>query len=224
MSGEKDYLSEGEWQSAMESAENRLIKLSGIPLIDLRKDFVTIEMDGNPFRVRTFEIGEKSKETLVITHGYTASALTYYTMLKQLSETYRLVLFDNGSWGLNTRLKECEAVNSPKASETWLIDWMQKVFEKLDLPNQYYLAGMSLGGYLMSLYASVAPAKVKALFLLTPLGTEPYNHATYDPYKLNFPFTLKPATRKQINEGLTQEKEKIHQLEFLRDAPLSVIR
>lgn len=72
---------------------------------------------------------------------------------------------------------------------------MQKVFEKLDLPEKYYLAGMSMGGYLMSLYASVCPKRVEGLFLLTPAGTEPYNHATFDPYKLNWPLNNKPATR-----------------------------
>ena len=155
-------------------------------------------MDGNPFHVRTFVVDDKSntKKTLVLTHGYTASALSYYTMMKTLSEKYRLVLFDNGSWGLNTRLKECDGLKSPKVAEAWLIDWLLKVFDKLDLPDKYYLAGMSMGGYLMALYASAAPSRVEGLFLLTPAGTEAYDGSTYDPYKLIYPFTLKKATRK----------------------------
>ena len=168
MTEEKDYLADEEWFSAMLKAEDRLIALSGVPLSEWKKDFITITIDGEPFRVRTFEVGDRSKQTLVLTHGYTASALSYYTMAKKLAEKYHLVLFDNGSWGLNTRLAKCDAVKSPKAAEEWLIDWMCKVFEKLDLPEKYYLAGMSLGGYLMSLYASFAPTKVEGLFLQSP--------------------------------------------------------
>ena len=73
---------------------------------------------------------------------------------------------------------------------------MVKVFDKLDLPDKYYLAGMSMGGYLMSLYASVAHTKVEGLFLLTPSCTEAYDANTYDPYKLMYPYTMKPATRR----------------------------
>ena len=198
MTEEKDILTDAEWYAAMDKTEDRLIVLSGIPLAQVHKDFVTIQMDGNPFQVRTFTIGDIShnKKTLVLTHGYTASALSYYTMIKTLAEKYRLILFDNCSWGLNSRPKECSGLKSPVAAEEWLIEWIVKVFDKLDLPAKYYLAGMSMGGYLMSLYASVAPTRVEGLFLLTPAGTEPYDHSTYDPYKLLYPFTNKPATRK----------------------------
>ena len=75
------------------------------------------------------------------------------------------------------------------------------------------LAGHSMGGYLLSLYASVAPHKVKALFLISPAATAPYDPETYDPYDLLDPFTLKPLTRKQTDKMLTLEKDKKSMLE-----------
>ena len=78
-------------------------------------------------------------------------------MIKTLAESYRLVLFDNCSWGLNTRLSVCEGLESPVKAEAWLINWLVKVFAELDLPEKYFLAGHSMGGYLMSLYASTVP-------------------------------------------------------------------
>ena len=153
-------------------------------------------MKEGPFRVRVFEIGDKTKKTLVITHGFSGCALSYYTMIHTLAKSYRLVLFDNCSWGLNTRVQTCEGLESPVKAEAWLIDWLVKVFDKLDLPEKFFLAGHSMGGYLMSLYASTAPQKVGGLFLLSPAGTEPYDPVTYDPYNILHPFQLKPMTRK----------------------------
>ena len=53
-------------------------------------------MDGAPFKVRTFYFGrnDKSKPTLVITHGNMAQIIGFFRLLKLLSEKYRLVAFD----------------------------------------------------------------------------------------------------------------------------------
>ena len=80
-----------------------------------------IQMEGNPFEVRTIIYGKKEegKETLVMTHGYMGSSSTWFWMLKPLAEKYRLVLFDHGSFGLNTRLDQSSGLDSPEASEEW---------------------------------------------------------------------------------------------------------
>ena len=64
---------------------------------------ITIQMENKPFDVRTYVIGDKQKKTLVLIHGYTGAAILFYKMLKPLSEKYRIVMFDHGSWGINTR-------------------------------------------------------------------------------------------------------------------------
>ena len=72
-------------------------------------------MDGKPFKVRTFYFGEadSGKKTLILTHGFLDSMLSFFSCLKLISQHYRVIGFDNLSWGLNTRLKEHPGVHDP---------------------------------------------------------------------------------------------------------------
>ena len=81
------------------------MELSGV---NVRSSFIYFQMDGRPFRVRVFEIGDKSRETLVFMHGYLQSSLNFAipALFKPLADKYRVVFFDHGSTGLNTRYKK----------------------------------------------------------------------------------------------------------------------
>ena len=83
---------------------------------------------------------------------------------------------------MNTRLSECSGYESPQAAESWLSDWVEKVFEKLDLPQKFLLAGHSYGCYLASLYAGKFPKKILSFYMISPAGVQPYNAKTYNPY------------------------------------------
>ena len=54
-------------------------------------------------------------------------------------------------------------------------------------------------------YASHHPERIEALFLQSPAGSNPYDEATYDPYKIREPQT-EPAypTKKQVDQYLAQ--------------------
>ena len=99
-------------------------------------------------------------------------------------------MFDHGSWGLNTRLKESSGLASAEAAEAWMVDFIEQVFDNIDLPPKFYLAGHSYGGWMSSIYASKHPDRVSKLFLISPAGTQPYDPQTYDPYKLRDPTDL----------------------------------
>lgn len=119
----------------MESAEDEILKLSGVSMSQIKKRFITIEMDGKPFKVRTFYIGDESqKKTLVMTHGFALASVLFYKMLFKLSQEYRIVMFDHSSWGLNTRLEVSQGLESPELAERWMTDFVERVFEKLQLP------------------------------------------------------------------------------------------
>ena len=87
----------------MDKHELRLVELSQC---EVNLSFVTIEMDGKPFRVRKYEIGEEKsgKKTLVMVHGYGVTGTYFFHLWKYLSAHYRIVSFDNFGWGQNTRL------------------------------------------------------------------------------------------------------------------------
>ena len=150
----------------MLETEDRLIELSDV---SVNKDFVWIEMDGNQFRVRTFEFGDKAKKTMVIIGGYPFSVLRYVRIYKALSERYRVVLFEHGSFGMNTKLRECSGYASYEAAEDWMADFLQKVFSKLDLPEKICLAAICFGGSMAALYASQYPHRVEGLFCINPI-------------------------------------------------------
>ena len=56
-------------------------------------------------------------------------------------------MFDNCCKGLNTRLDACSGLESPEAAEQWMIDFIVKTIDALDLPPKFLLAGHSYGGY-----------------------------------------------------------------------------
>lgn len=92
-------------------------------------------MDGEPFFVRNTVLGDKSKPTLLLVHGYMCGGLSGFVQwFKYLLPHYRIVIFDNCGWGLNTRLDTCSGSASPEAAETWLMDFMSKAVSALDLP------------------------------------------------------------------------------------------
>ena len=93
--------------------------------------YTDVEIEGKAFQVRTFYYRkeDKTKKTLVFTHGYMGSIVYYLASLKGLAEKYRLVLFDNCCKGLNTRLVYTEAINTVDTCESWLRDFMTNTID-----------------------------------------------------------------------------------------------
>ena len=121
---------------------------------------MTIEIDGEPFDIWTTFVGDQTKKTLLMTHGYMlAGVMAYFKTFKKLTEHYRVIVFDHGSFGLNTRRAKCPALENPPealpdACEMWLLEWWTKYVDALELPEKFYLAGHSMGGHQAMLYAS----------------------------------------------------------------------
>ena len=86
-------------------------------------------------------------------------------------------MFDNCCKGMNDRIVQVdhELFQNADLAEQWLIEFMTKTIDALDLPDKFLLAGHSYGGYLVSLYASVRPERVESMFLVTPAFVEPYD-------------------------------------------------
>ena len=84
-----------------------------------------MQIDGKNFKVRTViydKYPKKKNETLLMTHGYALSLAFFFKIIKPLGENLRLVLIDNASWGLNTRVQNCSKhLQSPEASEKYCL-------------------------------------------------------------------------------------------------------
>lgn len=206
-------LSDESWQEEMEGLERQLFAEGDLDLYKLTSKYTMIKMEGKDYAVRTHIYNDdKDKKTLLMTHGFGMSGvLTSFKIAKPLAEHYRLVIFDNGGFGLNTKITEKpeQALSSPDASEAYIVEWWKQYVDTLtengDLPPKFYLTAHSAGGLQAMLYASFCPERIEALFLQSPAGSEEYNEVTYDPYKIrisdkgDFAYPSKKEVDKTIN-------------------------
>ena len=100
--------------------------------------YTVINKNGGDYKVRTFYFGceepESEKKTLILTHGFMANIVSYLSLLKRLSEKYRLIAFDNMGWGLNTKIPTHFGadVDDPAMAEAWILDFYEQVINGLD--------------------------------------------------------------------------------------------
>ena len=68
-----------QWETAQLNLEDEIIQLSGFQTNEYEREFKIIKLKGEQFKVRTFNFdrNDKSKETLVLTHGNMAQAISY---------------------------------------------------------------------------------------------------------------------------------------------------
>ena len=106
-----------------------------------------------------------------------------------------------------------------------MIEWIEKVFDKLDLPAKFYLSGHSYGGWMGSLYASRHPERISKLFMISPAGTQPYDPSSYDPYKLRDAndLTKDYMNRKNVDKMLQMDLKRKHWLAPLAKLPQDVL-
>jgi cardiolipin-specific phospholipase len=117
--------------------------------------------------VSTIIVGDPSKPTLVLTHGYNGSVLLFYKSIKSIAQDFRLVLFD--IIGMGTSSRPPFACTDNLQADQFFIEVFEQWRAALDLTG-FFLAAHSFGGYLMGTYASLYPQHVKKLLLLSPLG------------------------------------------------------
>ena len=137
-----------------------------MPLDVIKRKFVKILLEGQELAIRTaiVQTGDKNgppKPTLVLCHDYMDAAPTsWFPFIKDLSEHFRLVMPDLGTYGANTRIHDCEHVNrTGDVAERFILDWWLKWVEAMnkDLPEKFNLCGIANGGFQAGLYASHAP-------------------------------------------------------------------
>jgi len=76
-----------------------------------------------PLQIRTYVYNDDmSKKTLLMTHGYCMSSVFFARLLPELSKHYRIVMFDNLGWGLNSRTQNVgDALDSSEKAEQWIM-------------------------------------------------------------------------------------------------------
>ena len=69
-------------------------------------------------------------KSLVLTHGFLSGSGAHLSILGLLAKHFHILLFDNLSWGLNTRLDwETRATKGPQEAEDFIIEFLEKTFD-----------------------------------------------------------------------------------------------
>jgi pimeloyl-ACP methyl ester carboxylesterase len=102
-------------------------------------------------------------ETVVLLHGFAASADSWNRFAKPLTRRYRVIAPDLPGWGASTRL-EAASYGYPAQ-----VDRVHQLLSQLGL-GRVHLVGHSMGGFIASAYAARYPEEVINLGLIAPHG------------------------------------------------------
>ena len=102
-------------------------------------------------------------ETLVLLHGFNGDAYHFARTARHLKKHFRIIAPDLPGFGET----ECDETISHRIEDIAqrLLAWLDH--QKID---HFYLGGNSMGGYISTAMARLAPDRVRALWLLAPGG------------------------------------------------------
>ena len=117
-----------QFEARLETCETAILKLTGMPVGAFERHWAEFQLEGSAFRARYFTFGDKSKPTLVMTHGYATFALSHFMLFKGLAQHFRVLIFDNSSWGGNSRRPNCRGIESPELADQMMLEWLEGFF------------------------------------------------------------------------------------------------
>ena len=88
---------------------------------------------------------------MVLVHGYGASGLIFYKIIKQLSEHFHLILIDIIGMGASSR--PAFRAQNANEGEDFFVDFLEKWRLAMGNIKDFYLAGHSFGGFICGHYA-----------------------------------------------------------------------
>ena len=122
---------------------------------DLHVFNVNIKLKDKTYQwIHTYKTGDINKESIVLIHGYGGSSLTFYKMLKNLQQKYRVFCIDILGFGLSSR-PEFD-LTDPQEIIDYFTDSIDKWRQEIGL-KFFHLGGHSFGGYLAGNYALKFP-------------------------------------------------------------------
>ena len=149
------------------AAEELIFGFSGLKVYDEIQIFdVPIKYGGNQ-HIHTVRCGSSNNPSLVIIHGYGGSSITFYKLLKDLSQKFQVFCIDLLGMGLSSRPKF--ELHTTKECIEFFVESIEDWRKVLKL-NEFILCGHSLGGYIATNYALRYKSIVKRLILMSPAG------------------------------------------------------
>lgn len=132
--------------------------------------FVTI--DG--YRIRYLDGGDPINGTIVLLHGLGGSAERWSQAGPMLARHFRVVIPDLLGFGYSDK-------PSVDYTPNLLASFVEK-FVRATCSQRIFLVGASMGGQVAALYASLHPASISKLVLVSPAGFMKYSTSALDSY------------------------------------------
>ncbi len=109
--------------------------------------------------------GPKNAPPLVLLHGLGGNSLQWAPNIRALSESYRTYAVDNVyDYGRSVYTR-------PMRKPDDFVNWLEEVFNALQLGDRINLMGLSYGGWLTSQFALHSPTRLDKIVLLAPAST-----------------------------------------------------
>lgn len=109
--------------------------------------------------------GPKAASPLVLLPGASATSLMWLPNIEALSKFYRTYAVDNiYDFGRSVFTRPIKTPDD-------FVNWLDELFNALELGNQINLMGLSYGGWLTSQYALRFPGRLDKIVLLAPAST-----------------------------------------------------
>ncbi|MDR0193525.1 MAG: alpha/beta hydrolase [Myroides sp.] len=125
---------------------------------------------------------------LILVHGSVSNSYTWFSDIEALSQSYRVYAIDIiGDAGLSDEAR-------PSYKSGAYAKWLNEILQHLNI-EKCYMAGLSLGGWMITHFAIKFPQKVTGLFLISPGGYAKTKASCL--FKLFF-FTLTRQNKKLI--------------------------
>ena len=109
--------------------------------------------------------GPEDKLPLILLPGDTENSLSWMPQIKEFSEHYKTYaidcIYDNGRSIYSSPLKELRD----------FVNWLDELFDSLNLKNGINLLGFSYGGWQASIYALAHPERLNKIILISPSAT-----------------------------------------------------
>ena len=117
--------------------------------------------------IHTIEAGFNNKQVLVLVHGYAASAIFYFKVIKELKDHFHIYSIDLFGLGSSSRPRFDKFDFDDVVN--FFVDPLEEWRRKLQLED-IVLMGHSMGGYLCAQYYHLKRPPIKMLYLLSPAG------------------------------------------------------
>jgi pimeloyl-ACP methyl ester carboxylesterase len=109
--------------------------------------------------------GPEDKPPLILLPGDTENSLSWMPQIKEFSENYRTYAIDNiYDYGRSI-------YSRPLKEPRDFVNWLNQLFNALNLKDDINLLGFSFGGWQTSMYALAHPERLHKVILISPSST-----------------------------------------------------